>query len=45
MLNFSLENKIYPEIEIINPDQIDEAYEKLTTGKAKFRYVIDASKF
>lgn len=44
MLDFSLKNKIYPEIEIINPDQIDEAYEKLTTGKAKFRYVIDITK-
>lgn len=45
MLNFSLKNEIYPEIEIINPNQIDEAYEKLTTGQAKFRYVIDMSKF
>ncbi len=44
MLDFSLKNNIYPEIEIINPDQIDEAYEKMTTGKAKFRYVIDISK-
>lgn len=44
MLDFSLKNKIYPEIEIISPNQIDEAYEKLTTGQAKFRYVIDMSK-
>lgn len=43
MLDFSLEHKIYPEIEIIRADQIDEAYEKLTTGKARFRYVIDMS--
>lgn len=45
MLDFSLKHKIYPEIEIINPDQIDEAYEKMTTGQAKFRYVIDISKW
>ena len=44
MLDFSLEHKIYPEIELINPDEIDKAYENLTTGKAKFRYVIDMSK-
>lgn len=41
MLDFSLQHKIYPEIEIIQANQINEAYEKLTTGKAKFRYVID----
>ena len=41
MLDFSLKHKIYPETEIISANQIDEAYEKLTTGKAKFRYVID----
>ena len=41
MLDFSLEHKIYPETEIISANQIDEAYNKLTTGQAKFRYVID----
>ncbi|MEI0448050.1 NAD(P)-dependent alcohol dehydrogenase [Brachyspira intermedia] len=41
MLDFSLKHKIYPETEIIAANQIDEAYQKLTTGQAKFRYVID----
>lgn len=41
MLDFSLKNKIYPETEIISANRIDEAYENLTSGKAKFRYVID----
>ena len=41
MLDFSLAHGIYPETEIISADKIDEAYEKLTTGQAKFRYVID----
>lgn len=41
MLDISLANKIYPETEIISADKIDEAYSNLTTGKAKFRYVID----
>ncbi|MFQ6342345.1 NAD(P)-dependent alcohol dehydrogenase [Campylobacter sp. VTCC 70190] len=41
MMDFSLKHAIYPETELIKPSQIDEAYEKLTSGKAKFRYVID----
>ncbi|MDY4425979.1 MAG: NAD(P)-dependent alcohol dehydrogenase [Helicobacter sp.] len=41
MLDFSLKHKIYPETEIISANQINEVYENLTTGKAKFRYVID----
>lgn len=41
MLDFSIKNEIYPEIELIKPTQIDQAYENLTNGKAKFRYVID----
>lgn len=44
MLDFSLKHKIYPETEIITADKIDEAYKNLTTGKAKFRYVIDMKK-
>ena len=41
MLDFSLKHKIYPKTEIITANQINEAYENLTTGWAKFRYVID----
>jgi uncharacterized zinc-type alcohol dehydrogenase-like protein len=41
MLDFSLENEIYPETILITPNQIDEAYEKLTNGSGQFRYVID----
>ncbi|NDJ27105.1 NAD(P)-dependent alcohol dehydrogenase [Campylobacter sp. MIT 19-121] len=44
MLDFSLQHKIYPETEIITADKIDEAYDNLTSGKAKFRYVIDMKK-
>ncbi|MBK1971836.1 NAD(P)-dependent alcohol dehydrogenase, partial [Campylobacter sp. TTU-622] len=39
-----LKHQIYPEIELIKPNEIDKAYENLTSGKAKFRYVIDMSK-
>lgn len=41
MLDFSLKHKIYPETELITSKDIDKAYENLTSGKAKFRYVID----
>ncbi|MCE3037293.1 NAD(P)-dependent alcohol dehydrogenase [Helicobacter sp. faydin-H20] len=43
MLDFSLKHKIYPEVEIIGAraEEIDLVYEKLTSGKASFRYVID----
>ncbi|KAA6234095.1 NAD(P)-dependent alcohol dehydrogenase [Campylobacter sp. LR291e] len=44
MLDFSLKHKIYPETELIQPNEIDKAWENLLTGKAKFRYVIDMSK-
>ena len=43
MLNFSIENNIYPTVEIIKADAqtISEAYRKVIDGKVKFRYVID----
>ncbi|RAX57174.1 alcohol dehydrogenase [Helicobacter monodelphidis] len=41
MLDFSLKHRIYPETEIIGVNDINQAYENLTNGKAKFRYVID----
>lgn len=44
MLDFSLAHEIYPETEIIAPNEINTAYENLTHGKAKFRYVVDMSK-
>ncbi len=41
MLDFSIKHNIYPETEIININEIDKAYNDLTSGKARFRYVID----
>lgn len=43
MLDISIKEGIYPEIEIISVNDIDKAYENLTNGKARFRYVIDMS--
>lgn len=43
MLDYSVANGIYPEVEIIPADgkTITEAYQKVVDGKVKFRYVID----
>ena len=43
MLDYSVANGIYPEVEIIPADgkTITEAYQKAVDGDVKFRYVID----
>lgn len=45
MLDYSVANNIYPEVEIIKADAkaIDEAYRNVQDGKVQFRYVIDMS--
>ena len=41
MLDYSVAHNIYPEVEIISADKIDDAYKNIIDGKVKFRYVID----
>ena len=41
MLDFSVKNNIYPEIELIPISELDSAYKKVAKGQAKFRFVID----
>ncbi|MGM5629929.1 NAD(P)-dependent alcohol dehydrogenase [Apibacter raozihei] len=43
MLDYSVANNIYPEVEIINADvkSVTDAYKNVIDGKVKFRYVID----
>jgi uncharacterized zinc-type alcohol dehydrogenase-like protein len=41
MLDFSVKSNIYPSVEIIPIQQLDEAYEQVLAGQVKFRYVID----
>jgi len=43
MLDYSVAHNIYPEVEIISADKIDQAYKNVVDGKVKFRYVIDMS--
>jgi uncharacterized zinc-type alcohol dehydrogenase-like protein len=41
MLNFCAEHNIVADIELINIQQINEAYERLLKGDVKYRFVID----
>lgn len=43
MLDYSVGNNIYPQVEVIeaDADKIAEAWRKMVDGKVKFRYVID----
>jgi uncharacterized zinc-type alcohol dehydrogenase-like protein len=41
MIDYSVANNIYPQVEVITVNEIDRAYEKIAAGEVKFRYVID----
>lgn len=43
MLDFCAKHKIYADIELINADQINEAYERTVKGDVKYRFVMDTS--
>jgi uncharacterized zinc-type alcohol dehydrogenase-like protein len=43
VMNLCAENKIYPQIEVINFSQINDAWDKVVNKQARYRYVIDAS--
>lgn len=43
MLDYSVNNNIYPDVEMISINQLDDAFQKLMNGEVMFRYVIDMS--
>ncbi|MEJ6573631.1 MAG: NAD(P)-dependent alcohol dehydrogenase [Actinomycetes bacterium] len=45
MLNFCGEHNIVSDVEIVNPKDINQAYERTVASDVKYRFVIDASKF
>lgn len=45
VVNYCADNKINPQIQIINAEQINEAWESVVNKKARYRYVIDAATF
>jgi alcohol dehydrogenase (NADP+) len=43
MLDFCAEHGVTPEIEVIDPDYINEAYERVLSSDVRYRFVIDTS--
>lgn len=43
MLNFCAEHQVLPEIEVIEPDYINEAYERVLASDVRYRFVIDTA--
>ena len=43
MIDFCAEHGIGAQVEVIDADRIDEAYERLLAGDVRFRFVIDIS--
>lgn len=45
IIDYCAANKIYPQIEIIGADKINEAWDKVVNKEARYRYVIDGATF
>jgi len=43
VMDYCAENSIYPQIQIIKAEEINEAWEKVVNREARYRYVIDAA--
>jgi len=43
MLDFCAEHDVRPEIEVIAPDYINEAYERVLASDVRYRFVIDTA--
>lgn len=44
MLDFSAKHNITPEIEVIAPEQVNEAYERVLKSDVRYRFVLDMKK-
>ena len=40
---FCAKNKIYPQIQVIKAEEINDAWDKVVNKEARYRYVIDVS--
>ncbi|MBA4275822.1 NAD(P)-dependent alcohol dehydrogenase [Flavobacterium sp.] len=45
VVDYCAKNKIYPQIEIIKANEINNAWDKVVNKEARYRYVIDAATF
>lgn len=43
VIDYCAANKIYPQIQIINANEINDAWDKVVNKEARYRYVIDAA--
>ncbi|WP_447951689.1 NAD(P)-dependent alcohol dehydrogenase [Chryseobacterium koreense] len=43
VIDYCAENKIYPQIQVIKAEEVNEAWDKVINKEARYRYVIDAS--
>jgi alcohol dehydrogenase (NADP+)/uncharacterized zinc-type alcohol dehydrogenase-like protein len=43
VMNYCAENKIYPQIQIIKAEEINESWKKVVNKEARYRYVIDTA--
>ncbi|WES98143.1 NAD(P)-dependent alcohol dehydrogenase [Chryseobacterium arthrosphaerae] len=45
VMDYCAENKIYPQIQLIKANEINNAWDKVVNKEARYRYVIDATTF
>jgi len=45
VVDYCAKNKIYPKIQVISADQINQAWDDIVNKKARYRYVIDPATF
>lgn len=45
VMDFCAQNKIYPQIQIIKANEINEVWDKVVNKEARYRYVIDTATF
>jgi uncharacterized zinc-type alcohol dehydrogenase-like protein len=43
VMDYCAEHKIYPQIQMIKAEEINDAWEKVVNKEARYRYVIDAT--
>lgn len=41
VMDYCAKNRIYPQIQIIKADEINDAWDKVVNKEARYRYVID----
>jgi alcohol dehydrogenase (NADP+)/uncharacterized zinc-type alcohol dehydrogenase-like protein len=45
MMDYCADNKLYPQIEVIRAEEINDAYDKVVKKQARYRFVIDGTTF